>query len=123
MQIFLTIWLQESCHTNSHQELNEGSFNKVPDILGLKDVFSTLGWINRSGDVSKKMRFMIFSKLPMMNPTEGIFLIKEQAIKYSAWDTIGLLYSKMPRDMCRNVIVSSEWVSLLVPMRCHSRTS
>ena len=107
----------------SHQELDEGSFNRVPDILGLKDVFSTLGWINRSNIVSEKMNFMTFSKLPMMNPVEGILLIKEQATKYSTWDTIGLLYSRILRDMCRDVIVSNEWVSLPVPMRCHSRPS
>ena len=79
----------------------------MPDILGLKDVFSTLGWINKSGTVSEKKRLMTSSKMPMMNPAEGILLIKEHAIKYSTWDTIGLLYSRMPRDMCRDVIVAS----------------
>ena len=67
------------------------------------------------------MKFMTFSKLPAMNPKEGILLIKEHATKYSTWDTIGLLYSRMPRDTCRDVIVASEKVRLLVPMRCHSR--
>ena len=54
-------------------------------------------------------------------PYGGHFVDNRIATKYSTWDTIGPLYSRMPRDMCRDVIVASEWVNLLILMRCNSR--
>jgi hypothetical protein len=55
----------------------------------------------------------------MMALVEGIFLIREQHIKFSGWGIIGPHFSKMQRNMSGPVIAAKEWANLIIEMKFH----